>query len=67
MAPRHSLSAAALGLLAALAAVVSLWWPYGWDQGAMAWVGDTIVDGGMPYRDAWDVKGPLTYYVVKVR
>jgi hypothetical protein len=25
------------------------------------WVGETIRSGGLPYRDAWDVKGPLAY------
>ena len=44
-------------------ALASLSFPFGWDQGIFAWVGNTIVDGGLPYRDAWDIKGPLTYYV----
>ena len=33
-------------------------WPFSNDQGNLAWVGDVIRSGGMPYRDAWDVKGP---------
>jgi hypothetical protein len=33
-------------------------WPFSNDQGNLAWVGDVILSGGMPYRDAWDVKGP---------
>jgi len=37
-------------------------WPFGWDHGAFAWVGDVIDRGGMPYRDAFDVKGPLSFY-----
>ena len=52
--------------LAALAAVwvtASLSWPFGWDQGILAWAGDVIHQGGMPYRDAWDIKGPLAYYL----
>jgi hypothetical protein len=44
-------------------ALASLWWPFGWDQGIFGWIADVIVDGGVPYRDAWDVKGPLVYYV----
>ena len=44
-------------------AVSSLWFPFGWDQGIMAWVGDVIVGGGMPYRDAFDIKGPLAHYI----
>lgn len=35
-----------------------VWWPFSNDQGNLAWVGDVIRSGGMPYRDAWDVKGP---------
>jgi len=50
-------------LLAACVAAASLTWPFGWDQGIFAWVGDVIVRGGLPYRDAWDIKGPLVYYV----
>jgi hypothetical protein len=42
--------------------VASIWFPFGWDQGILAWVGDTIVRGGIPYRDSWDMKGPLSYY-----
>ena len=55
--------ALAAGLvLAAAWAVAYLAWPFGWDHGAFAWVGDVIVRGGMPYRDAFDVKGPLSFY-----
>ncbi|MBX3283479.1 MAG: hypothetical protein KF756_13525 [Acidobacteria bacterium] len=43
-------------------AAASLTFPFGWDQGIFAWAGDVIVRGGLPYRDAWDIKGPLTYY-----
>ena len=50
-------------LLAALWVVMSFTYPFGWDQGLFAWVGDAIVRGGLPYRDAWDFKGPLLYYV----
>ena len=38
-----------------------LTWPFGRDQGIFAWVGDTILRGGVPYKDAWDVKGPATH------
>lgn len=49
-----------------LAAWVALYLtlPFSVDQGAIAWVADVIVAGGMPYRDAWDVKGPMAYYPV---
>ena len=50
-------------VLAGLCGLASLTWPFGWDQGVLSSVGDTILRGGMPYRDAWDIKGPLSYYV----
>ena len=48
-------------------AVLAVWaamyitWPFSNDQGNLAWVGDVILTGGMPYRDAWDVKGPAAH------
>jgi 4-amino-4-deoxy-L-arabinose transferase-like glycosyltransferase len=51
----------AAGLTAAWC-VASLWFPFGWDQGFFASVGEVILRGGMPYRDGWELKGPLTYY-----
>lgn len=53
------------GSLAAVAA--SLWAaayldrPFAQDHGIFAWGGDVIRAGGMPYRDAWDIKGPAPY------
>ncbi|HYP91397.1 MAG TPA: hypothetical protein VEQ59_24690, partial [Polyangiaceae bacterium] len=41
-----------------------LLYSFGRDQGIYAIVADTILKGGMPYRDAWDFKPPgifLTY------
>jgi hypothetical protein len=32
--------------------------PLGPDQGIYAYVGQTILEGGLPYRDAWDQKPP---------
>jgi hypothetical protein len=57
-----TLSIAGAAAIAALWALASLTWPFGWDHGVFAWVGDVIVRGGMPYRDAFDVKGPLSFY-----
>ena len=50
----------AIGVL--LLTVATLSWPLGWDQGIYAWAGDVIVRGGLPYRDAWVMKGPLVFY-----
>ncbi|MGE5927829.1 MAG: glycosyltransferase family 39 protein, partial [Gemmatimonadota bacterium] len=57
-----ALAFAAAALIVVAWAVTYLTWPFGWDHGAFAWVGDVIVRGGMPYRDAFDVKGPLSFY-----
>jgi len=45
-----------------LVGLASLWWPHGWDAGIFTWVADAIRHGGLPYRDAFDVKGPFTFY-----
>lgn len=50
-------------LLLAFVAGTSLMWPLGWDQGIFASVGRVIAEGGVPYRDAFDIKGPVTHYV----
>jgi hypothetical protein len=51
-------------LLAALLAarLPSLVQPAGGDQGLYAYVGDRILQGGLPYRDAWDQKPPAVHY-----
>jgi hypothetical protein len=40
-----------------------LLYAYGRDHGIYATVADTILRGGMPYRDAWDFKPPGIYLV----
>ncbi len=56
--------------LIALVALAGAWWiasqlarPMEVDQGIFVWAGDVIRHGGLMYRDAWDVKGPLVYYL----
>ncbi|MEA2408446.1 MAG: hypothetical protein QOE69_2565 [Thermoleophilaceae bacterium] len=54
----------ALLLFAVLALLARLWslqMPLSEDAGAYLYVADTIRDGGLPYVDAADNKGPLTY------
>jgi hypothetical protein len=53
---------AALALYVVAVAVGTLWWPLGRDQGIFAWTGDVILRGGVPYVDAWDVKGVAAHY-----
>lgn len=36
---------------------------FDWDESTFIIVGQSIVDGNMPYVDAWDIKPPLAYYV----
>lgn len=53
-----------LVLFAALVAfrLPSLAQPAGADQGLYAYVGQRILAGGIPYRDAWDQKPPAIHY-----
>ncbi|MBI4492498.1 MAG: glycosyltransferase family 39 protein [Chloroflexi bacterium] len=37
--------------------------PMGPDQGTYLYVAERILEGGAPYRDAWDNKPPATYYL----
>jgi hypothetical protein len=54
-----------LGFWAALVAILTMWavstvsWPFSRDQGILAWAGSVVRAGGVPYLDAWDVKGPI--------
>jgi hypothetical protein len=47
---------------AALACVMMLWWPLGYDHGIFASNGDVLLRGGAPYRDAFELRGPLAFY-----
>jgi hypothetical protein len=40
--------------------------PFGQDQGIFAYIGQTILRGGVPYRDAFDHKTPALYAVYAV-
>jgi len=33
------------------------------DSSVFLYIGDRILDGAVPYRDVWDHKGPLIYYI----
>ncbi len=33
------------------------------DQGVYLYVGQQVLDGEIPYRDVWDHKGPIIYYI----
>ncbi len=46
-----------------LLALPTLLFPYGRDQAMFAYVGAVWREGGLPYRDAWDVKLPGIYAV----
>jgi len=47
----------------ALLAISQLFWPYDLDHGIFATVADVILDGGVVYRDIWELKGPAVYYI----
>jgi hypothetical protein len=40
----------------------SLVQPMGADQGLYSYVGERVLDGGLPYRDAWDQKPPAIHF-----
>ena len=50
-------------LLILLLGLPTLLYPYGRDQAMFAYVGSVWRQGGLPYRDAWDVKLPGIYAV----
>ncbi len=53
-----------LGVLAVLAPTAPLYEPVpARDQGVYLYIGQQILDGKIPYRDVWDHKGPLVYYI----
>src|SRR5258706_12678477 len=55
-----------LGIALAMTAylfVNILMYRYGRDQGIYATVADSMLRGGMPYRDAWDFKPPGIYLI----
>jgi hypothetical protein len=37
--------------------------PLARDQGIFAWVGTVVLRGGLPYADAWEVKGPAAHFL----
>lgn len=49
-------------LLAALCLSPLLLLPLARDQGHFAYAGQVVLDGGLPYRDVFDQKGPATHY-----
>ena len=52
----------ALACLLLMLRVPSLVQPMGADQGLYAYVGERILAGELPYRDAWDQKPPAIHY-----
>ncbi len=49
--------------IAVLWVAMSMTYPLGWDQGILSAAGHKILQGGQPYRDAWDMKGPVAFFV----
>jgi len=51
-------------LLATLvvAALPTLLYPFTRDQGIYAYIADVMMDGGVPYRDVWELKPPGVYF-----
>ena len=49
--------------LVIVAAAPTLLYPFTRDQGAFAYIADLMMNGGVPYRDALDLKPPGVYWV----
>lgn len=54
---------ALLGVLTLVLGLPSLWFPFARDHGYFAYIGHTILTGGMPYRDGWDVTSPGVFLI----
>ena len=52
----------ALACVLVIVRLPSLVQPMGADQGLYAYVGERILDGDLPYRDAWDQKPPAIHF-----
>lgn len=50
-------------LLVLMIALPTLTYPLGRDQGMYANIGRSILDGGTPFVDIWDIKPPPIYYI----
>jgi 4-amino-4-deoxy-L-arabinose transferase-like glycosyltransferase len=50
-------------LISVAAALPVLTYPMGRDQGMYANIARTILNGGLPYIDMWDIKPPAIYYI----
>jgi dolichyl-phosphate-mannose-protein mannosyltransferase len=59
----HWLLFIALVILVLIAALPTLSYPMGRDQGMYANIGRSILYGGTPYVDMWDIKPPPIYYI----
>ncbi len=51
------------GLLGALLSLPVLRYHFAFDQGIYATIGDTLLRGGVAYRDAWEFRPPGIFYV----
>ena len=52
---------AGIGVFTVFYAATSLTLPLGWDHNIIASVGSSYVNGGLPFVDSWDMKGPAAY------
>jgi hypothetical protein len=56
-------SALVILLVGLVSAASSFFWPFGRDQGFNAHAGMVILQGGVPFKDVWDIKGPGMQYI----
>jgi hypothetical protein len=58
----NRVSISVLLLAALVSGIPSLIYPFGKDQGIYAWIGHLVLNGAVPYRDAWEPKPPFIFY-----
>ncbi|MBM4036691.1 MAG: hypothetical protein FJ291_33580 [Planctomycetes bacterium] len=63
---RMALGLASIVLVTVLVRIPTFRFPLDQDGSVFAYVARTWADGGLPYRDAWDHKPPLTYLAYRL-
>jgi hypothetical protein len=51
-------------LVCAMVLLPMVFYPLARDQGLFAYAGQVVLDGGAPYADVYDQKGPATHYTI---
>ena len=61
-APRLRTPVLIVLLVSLVCAMSTLWLPLGRDHGIGLYIADVMLDGGAPYKDAWEIRPPGIFY-----